>query len=93
MASEVEWDPAKAERNVGKHDVSFEEAATVFEDPLLITVVDVEHSTDEDRFITIGLSHQGRLLVVAHAEPMGRIRIISARQVTRREEQFYAESE
>jgi uncharacterized protein len=89
----VEWDPAKALRNAEKHRVSFEEAATVFDDPLFITVVDVEHSLGEDRFITIGLSHEGRLLVVAHAESVGRTRIISTRPATGREERFYAESE
>ena len=93
MASEVGWDPAKANRNIGKHGVTFEEASTVFDDPLLITVIDAEHSIGEDRYITIGRSHQDRLLLVAHADPMGRIRIISARPVTRREEQFYAESD
>jgi hypothetical protein len=93
MASAVEWDPAKAKRNAGKHGVTFEEASTVFDDLLFITVVDAEHSIDEDRFITIGRSQRGRLLIVAHAEPKGKIRIISARPVTRREEQFYAESE
>lgn len=76
MASTVEWDPAKAIRNSEKHRVSFEEAATVFEDPLYVTVVDEEHSIAEDRFIAVGLSHQGRLLVVAHAEAKGRTRII-----------------
>lgn len=90
---EFEWDPRKAFNNMDKHGVSFEEAATVFHDPHFITVIDEEHSTDEERFITIGLSSQGRLLMLAHTDRGGRIRIISARKATRKEAQFYAEAE
>jgi uncharacterized DUF497 family protein len=90
---EFEWDPHKALSNMDKHGVSFEEAATVFYDPLFIMVVDEEHSVDEERFITIGQSSQGRLLMLAHTDRGGRIRIISARKATRKEEQFYAEAE
>jgi len=93
MEPHVAWDPDKATSNLRKHGVSFEEAASVFESPLFITVLDDEHSTGEERYITIGTSRGGRILMIAHAERMGRIRIISARQATRREEQFYAESD
>ncbi len=92
MELQFEWDPNKAARNIEKHQVSFDEAATVFDDPMFITVVDEEHSVDEERYITIGLSKQGRLLMVAHTDREGRIRIISARKATKREEQFYAEA-
>ncbi len=60
---------------------------------MFITVIDEEHSVDEERYITIGLSQRGRLLLVAHTDRAGRIRIISARKATKREEQFYAEAE
>jgi uncharacterized DUF497 family protein len=87
-----EWDAAKARRNFRAHQVSFEEAATVFLDPLAITFDDPEHSLDEYRSITIGWSNQQRVLFVAHAERgVDRIRIISARQATRRESHDYAE--
>jgi uncharacterized DUF497 family protein len=88
-----EWDVEKAEGNIRKHKVSFEEAKTVFDDLMFITVIDEEHSGDEERYITIGLSQHGRLLLVAHTDRAGRIRIISARKATKREEQFYAEAE
>ena len=95
MTAEYEfgWDPRKALNNMDKHGVSFEEAASVFDDPLFITVIDEEHSADEERFITIGLSSQGQLLMLAHTDQGGRIRIISARKATRKEAQFYAEAE
>ena len=75
-----EWDADKAKRNAEKHRVSFEEAATVFDDPMFITFVDDEHSIDEERYITIGLSSRGWLLMLAHADRDDRIRIISARR-------------
>jgi len=93
MALQFEWDPNKAARNVEKHHVSFDEAATVFDDPVFITVIDEEHSADEERYITIGRSQRGRLLLVAHTDHEGRIRVISARKATRRERKFYAEAE
>jgi uncharacterized DUF497 family protein len=83
------WDPAKATANLKKHRVSFHEAATVLEDPLSTTFPDESHSTDEQRFVTIGASMRGRLLVVAHTDRDDTIRIISARQATRRERAFY----
>lgn len=90
---QFEWDPNKAAKNIEKHQVSFDEAATVFDDPMFITVIDEEHSVDEERYITVGLSKRGRLLMVAHTDREGRIRIISARKATKKEEQFYAEAE
>ncbi|MDZ7296269.1 MAG: BrnT family toxin [candidate division KSB1 bacterium] len=90
---QFEWDETKASRNIEKHHVSFDEAATVFDDPMFITFIDEEHSVDEERYITIGLSKQGRVLMVAHTDREGRIRIISARKATKKEEQFYAEAE
>ena len=89
--SRYEWDAHKSAKNIQKHAVTFEEAATVFDDPMFVTVVDAEHSTDEERYITIGLSKQGRLLMVAHTDRRERIRIISARKATRKETKFYAE--
>lgn len=87
-----EWNPAKAKLNLQKHDVSFDEAATVFDDLDFISVIDEEHSKDEERYITLGLSKRGRLLVVAHTDRKGKIRIISARPATRKEAKFYAEA-
>jgi uncharacterized DUF497 family protein len=89
---DFEWDADKANRNVEKHHVSFEEAATVFDDPMFITFIDDEHSVDEERYITIGLSRRGRLLILAHVDRKDTIRIISARRATQKEEQFYAEA-
>ena len=88
---EFDWDPNKATRNLLRHNVSFGEAATVFSDPLSTTVPDPDHSLDEDRSITLGLSHRGRLLMVAHTERGERIRIISARELTRAEREAYEE--
>jgi uncharacterized DUF497 family protein len=91
MGIEFEWDPDKAAKNIKKHQVSFNEAATVFGDPLSMTFFDPDHSIDEDRYITVGLSHLGSLLIVAHADRGDSIRIISARKATRRERRFYGE--
>ena len=82
---EFEEDPEKATRNLAKHGVSFAEAATVFGDPF----ADPDHSTDEDRFLTFGLSAGGRLFIVSHADRERRTRIISARQAERRERRVY----
>jgi hypothetical protein len=88
---EFDWDPNKATSNLRRHNISFGEAATVFSDPLSTTVPDPDHSLDEDRSITVGLSHRGRLLMVAHTERGDRIRIISARELTRTERAQYEE--
>ncbi len=90
---EFEWDPNKAASNVTKHKVSFREAATVFRDPLSMTFDDPDHSNDEERFITIGRSTGGRLLIVAHTDRGDRIRIISARETTRSEREVYEEEQ
>jgi hypothetical protein len=88
---EFEWDPAKARRNERKHGLPLEEAATVFGDPLAVTFSDPDHSTEELRSLTIGSSSLGRLLIVSHTERAGRVRIISAREATRRERKIYEE--
>ncbi len=80
-----EWDPEKAKKNLKKHSVSFEEAVTMFYDPLSATFDDPDHSVGEYRYITIGLSSRDRLLVVAHAERGDSLRIINAREVTAHE--------
>ena len=87
-----EWDSAKAQANLKKHRVTFEEAASVFLDPSALTFWDPDHSEEEDREITIGRSARQRVLFVAHAPRDGRVRIISARKATRREQQQYEEA-
>jgi uncharacterized DUF497 family protein len=87
-----EWNPAKARSNLQKHQVDFEEASTIFDDPLFITFLDEERSADEERYITIGFSDKKSLLMVAHTERNDCIRIISARKVTKNEEKFYQEA-
>ena len=87
---EFEWDPNKAARNLDKHSVSFNEAASVFGDPLSMTVADPDHSLDEDRFI-VGLSNRGHLLIVAFAERGENVRLISARELTPHERKSYEE--
>ena len=87
------WDPSKAEENLKAHGVDFREAATVFDDLLSTTFPDVEHSVGERRFLIIGQSATGRILVVSHTETGDTIRIISARTATRREQRFYEEDE
>lgn len=77
-----EWDGSKAASNLKKHRVSFDEAVTVFYDPLAATFDDPDHSLDERRLITVGYSAQGRLLVVCHVERGGGVRLISARRAT-----------
>ena len=84
-----EWDPRKATQNRRKHGVSFHEAATVYADPLAVTYHDPDHSISEQRFITVGISNAGRLLIVAHADRGENIRIISARKATLRERKHY----
>jgi uncharacterized protein len=84
-----EWDRAKADGNIAKHTVSFEEATTALADPLSTTGVDPDHSLGEERFITFGVSTRGRLLVVAHTDRDDIIRIISAREATRAERKIY----
>jgi len=83
------WDDKKAAINWQKHQVSFEEAASVFNDPLAATLPDTEHSIGEQRFLTIGLSCLDRTLMVAHTEKQATLRIISARLATQRERKYY----
>jgi uncharacterized DUF497 family protein len=85
-----EWDPTKAVKNFTKHGVSFEEAATVFGDPLALTIPSTDHSEGELQELTVGLTRHGRLLVVTHTERGNdRMRIISARLATGREKRIY----
>ena len=90
----LEWDPEKARFNVLRHRVTFEEAATIFADPLSKTIDHPIHSSPiEPRFVTIGISDRRRTLVVVHSERLDRIRIISARPATSRERRNYEETE
>ena len=89
MSGMCVWDPQTAQSNSSKHGVRFEEASTVFADPLRIVFLDEGHSIDEQRFITVGFSQSLRLLLVAHVERDGKTRIISARKATRDERRFY----
>ena len=87
-----EWDEVKAKANLKKHKVSFEEGRTIFNDPLLFTFPDAEHSVVEERYINIGLSASGRVLILTHTERQSKICIISCRKATPRERSFYEES-
>jgi uncharacterized DUF497 family protein len=89
MALRFEWDPAKDASNHEKHGVSFDEASTVFSDPLSFTILDPDHSEDEFRFLTLGTSVQNRLIVVIHTDRAEAIRLISARVATPRERRNY----
>ena len=89
MAYIFEWDPKKAESNSQRHGVTFEEASTVFGDPLALLMPDLDHSRGEERYLILGMSHRQELLVVAYAERPPRTRLISARQATRRERRHY----
>ena len=86
-----EWDPIKARKNLRKHGVSFEEASSVFYDPLAATGADPDQSEDEDRMVTFGVSSGGRLLVVAHTDRGDAIRVISGRVATKQERLIYEE--
>ena len=88
---EFEWDENKAKSNLSKHGVSFEEAKTVFNDPLYVDFYDPDHSEEEHRYIIIGESSQGRILLTSYTERKDKIRIISSRQVTKNERQAYEE--
>jgi uncharacterized protein len=90
---EFEWDAAKAAANLAKHGVGFPEAMGVFGDPLEVTIADPAHSRQEARFVSVGLSEAGRLLVVVYTEREGRIRIISAREAAPRERRHYESSD
>jgi uncharacterized DUF497 family protein len=87
------WDPAKAESNLAKHGVSFEEATSVFGDPLATTTSDPDHSTGEERFLTTGMSNRQRAVIVWHTDVGQAVRIIGAREATPRERRTYESGE
>ncbi|OHB35346.1 MAG: hypothetical protein A2099_06830 [Planctomycetes bacterium GWF2_39_10] len=91
MKLAFEWDEVKAKSNLKKHKVSFEEGKTIFNDPFLFTFPDNAHSTNEERFINIGISASGHILVLTHTERKDKIRIINCRKATARERRFYEE--
>ena len=91
VSYQFEWDPTKATSNLKDHKISFEEASTVFGDPLAMLMVDPDHFEDEERYLLLGTSLQRRLLVVSFAERPPRTRLISAREATRRERRQYEE--
>ena len=93
MPYQFEWDPNKAAANLRKHGVSFDEAITAFGDPLSILLPDPDHSVGEERYVVLGTSNVGRLLVVTFVERPPRTRIISARLATRRERHDYEETQ
>lgn len=89
---EFDWDDGKAQANLAKHGVSFQEAASVFDDPLSITFPDPNHSFAEDRSVIVGHSDRGRLLFVSHTDGEGQTRLISAREAMRQEKRVYEEA-
>jgi uncharacterized protein len=91
MSIKFDWDRGKARRNFRKHGIDFNEASTVFADILSITIPDPDHSEDEERWVTMGLSNRQRLLVVVHTEEDEMIRLISARTADRVERRKYEE--
>ena len=93
MELTFEWDEAKAIANLTKHSITFEEAKTVFNDIHSITIADPDHSIDEDRFIDIGMSTHGNVLVVVYTERGSNIRLISCRKATKHEQQAYEKRE
>jgi uncharacterized DUF497 family protein len=86
---EFEWDPGKAAENLKKHGVDFAEASTIFGDPLELAIPDPDHSEGEVRFLSLGLSAAGRLLVVAYTEREGKVRLIHARVAAPKERRAY----
>ena len=91
MSMEFEWDENKAAANLSKHGVSFDEAKTVFDDPVYVDFYDPDHSHKEHRYIIIGQSQQGRLLIVSYTERNDVVRLISAREAARGEREAYEE--
>lgn len=96
MNYDFEWNPQKAQLNKKKHGVTFDEAATIFLDPMAITIYDPDHSGDEDRWVTLGISKNARLLIVCHtfrekSPEAATIRIFSSRKATKREHQGYGD--
>ena len=93
MSYNFDWDPAKAARNLKDHQVAFEEASTVFGDPLAMLMADPDHSEEEERYLLLGMSLGRRLLVVSFVERPPKTRLISAREATRHERRQYEEGE
>ncbi len=93
MALRFRWDPRKARSNQRKHGITFPEAATAFGDGLSVTIEDPDHSLGERRYLLVGTTALGHLVVVAHSERGNEIRIISARRATRAEREAYEEGE
>jgi len=91
MTLSFEWDEEKSKGNLRKHGVPFNEAKTVFNDPFAMTISDPDHSSQEDRYIDLGMSSQGRILMVWYTERGGSIRIIGSRKATRNQRQDYEE--
>jgi len=89
----IVWDPEESQSNRTKHGIDFEEAATVFRDPLLLVLPDLEHSQEEERWIALGQSIRQLLLVVVHTDDERTIRLISARQATPRERRLYEQQD
>jgi uncharacterized DUF497 family protein len=89
MSLIFEWDVNKAQSNLDKHGISFEETATVFADENALTINDPSHSINEKRYVTLGSSHKGKILVVVHTDRGERIRIISGRPASKKERQQY----
>ena len=92
MSLTFEWDLRKARLNLAKHGVGFEEASTIFDDLLSLTIPDPDHSLAEERYITLGRAFTSKLFVVVHTDRSDNIRIISARRASRRERKFYEET-
>jgi uncharacterized protein len=92
MSLAFEWDLRKARSNLARHRVGFEEASTIFDDLLSLTIPDPDHSLAEQRYITLGRAFTSKLLVVVHTDRGDNIRIISARSASRRERKFYEET-
>ena len=93
MALTFEWDEGKSKQNVRKHGVTFEEAKTVFNDPFAITITGPDHSDEEERYLDIGFSSQGKLLVVWYSERGENMRIIGCRRATPSEREIYEEKQ
>ena len=89
MTRRITWDASKARSNLVKHGVSFGEAEEVFDDVLSITVIDPSQPAEEERFITVGVSKRGRLLTIGHADTEFELRIITAREATKKERRNY----
>lgn len=89
MVLSFEWNEIKALENLKNHKIAFEEAKTVFNDPLLLTFPDMEHSDDEHRSISIGISSHIRILLVVHTDRRNKVRIISSRKATAKEKKLY----